>query len=195
MSLIPGICLCGAPGIHMSGSAFVLYSLYESGFADSSVHRPPGEIFRREVAGGMDRPTGRPSASVRSQYPVASIEFFLSAPMIGEFLASPTSLRRCTGYMASSEAIGGGAGVAHRRGHGQYMIVNRELAQRLVSPTAGAIKFPKTSNEDFIEQWTGYIDELRGNGSDLQARLQQMMAITRGSMNQAVVAVLHFPRP
>ncbi len=197
MSVIPGICLCGAPGIHMSGSDSVLYSLHESGFVDSSVRRPPGEVFQQVTGRGIHQrvtPTGNPNASVRSQYPADIIEFHLNAPMVGEYLASPTNLRRCTGFMASSQAFGNGTGVPHRQGRGQYMLVNKTLAERLLSYTAGGIKLPKTSNEDFMEQWVGYLDEIRDDDSEVLARLEHMTAIVRGSMNHVVVAVLHFPR-
>jgi len=197
MSIIPGICLCGAPGINMSGSDTVLYSLHESGFTDSSARRAPGQIFQSVSGRGVHQrvsPTGNPNASVRSQHPVDVIEFFLSAPMVGEYLASPTNLRQCSGYMTSSQAFGGGAGVPHRRGRGQYLLVNKTLAERLLSYTAGGIKLPKTSNEDFMEQWVGYLDEIRGEDSEVLARIDHMTAIVRGSMNQVVVAVLHFPR-
>jgi hypothetical protein len=197
MSVIPGICLCGAPGIHMTGSDSVLYSLHESGFTDSSVRRAPGQVFQSVTGRGIHQrvtPTGNPSASVRSQYPADVIEFYLNAPMVGEYLASPTNLRQCTGFMASSQAFGGGAGVPHRHGRGQYMLVNKSLAERLLSYTAGGIKLPKTTNEDFMEQWVGYLDEIREGESEVLAHLEQMTAIVRGSMNQVVVAVLHFPR-
>ncbi|MET1414098.1 hypothetical protein ABVF61_17630 [Roseibium sp. HPY-6] len=137
-------------------------------------------------------PTGSSTVSIRSEYPFDIIEFYLSDTTVGEYLADISNPRICTGYMAAS--VPSADGSAHRYGRGQYFVVNRELAQRLVGPTGGAVKFPGTATEEFLQRWMEYLEEVRNQDEDILARLELAQAISRGSMNQAVVAVLHFPR-
>lgn len=188
--MIPGICLCLAPGL--GRDAQVRYSLGPMGFING-----PGEQARTNDAiffdgAGNPLPGGGTAQQV-TQGPLGKIEFFLQGAFVGRYAGSTSSPAPITGYMAN-EGYTGGSANRHRRGQGRYVVTSREAARRIAQALHLDQAIPSEAGlagnfSDFL----GHLDAFRGHGSQFAAWFQNLNAVGRGTMNLAVLSYLHFP--
>ncbi|MCP5073905.1 MAG: hypothetical protein GY947_11505 [Rhodobacteraceae bacterium] len=190
MTFIPGICFCVAPG--MSSGVDVLYTLRPAGF-QLGTNTNLNEVFRRESARsfGGSEPLGGSGASVRADGPVAKIDFLLSAPSIGEHLASPTNPGRCTGFMANANYTGGDHN-RHRYGEGRFFITSKEIAERIMSMVVPGIEIKNAGLGTNSQEWATVFDNIRGSGSNTADWLSNLQAALLGSINHVAIAYLIF---
>jgi hypothetical protein len=184
--LIPGICLCFAPGITERDS--VRYALRPTGF----LH---GANIRRNIfygSNGAPLPGGG-SAGVFAQSPAAKIDFFFQGHEIGERLASINEPGQTYGHMANGNFTGGSTN-RHRDGRGRYFIASQAIVERVASAIGASSPLPSAGLGADAGDWLEVADGLRGSDSNYGAWFSNLNAVMRGSMNQAVIAYLLFPR-
>lgn len=182
--LIPGICLCVAPGITERDT--VSYALRPRGFEH-------GAAIRRHIfygSNGAPLPGGG-SAMVNARSPVAKIEFFFQGHELGERLASIHDPGYTNGFMANGNYTGGSSN-RHRHGHGRYFVASQAIFEQIVSAIGASSPLPGGGLASDAGDWLEVADQIRGSGSNYGAWFSQLNALMRGSMNQAVFAYLLF---
>jgi len=104
--MLPGICLCVAPGV--SADADVMYSLYPQGFLAGSGISTNDPIFFD--SGGSPMMSG--TASVRTNGPIARIEFFMQAAFVGRYSGSTASPMPMASALYMGKAIPSNTGLS-----------------------------------------------------------------------------------